>query len=63
MNKNPIGIREIVSTLVVGVITYSATCILTMRIIKQLKIAFRLQVFSMLPNTITTNIKINMTAW
>ena len=63
MNKNLIGIREIVSTLIVGVITYSATCILTMRTMKQLKIAFRLQVFSILSNTITTNIKINITAW
>lgn len=62
-NDNLIGIGGIVATLVVGVITCFVTWILTVRTMKQLKIAFRLQVFSILSNTVTNNTKINMTDW
>lgn len=63
MNDSLIGIGGIVATLVVGVITCFVTWILTVRTMKQLKIAFRLQVFSILSNTVTNNTKINMTDW
>lgn len=63
MNDNLIGIGGIIATLVGAVITCIVTWLLTVRNINKLKIAFRLQVFSILSNTVTNNTKINMTDW
>ena len=58
---NLIGIGGIIATIVVGIITCLVTWKLTMKTIKQLKLAYSVQLFPILSNSFTKNKELTLT--
>lgn len=59
--ENLIGIGGIIATIVVGILTCLVTWKLTMKTIKQLKLAYSVQLFPILSNSFTKNKELNLT--